>query len=67
MMTKTMVSEVKESADRRKADEQHLRTLSMAHRCEGLGLQRSREEVMCRVCARLCARGSGQSAGALRQ
>ena len=32
MMTKVMVSEVKEAADRRKADESHLRGLSMAHR-----------------------------------
>ncbi|KAJ9510671.1 hypothetical protein QJQ45_027522 [Haematococcus lacustris] len=32
MMTKAMVAEIKEAADRRKADEQQLRILSMAHR-----------------------------------
>jgi paired amphipathic helix protein Sin3a len=32
MMTKFMVSEVKEAADRRKGDDKYLRTLSMAHR-----------------------------------
>ncbi len=32
MMTKVMVGEIKEHADVRRADEQHLRTLSMAQR-----------------------------------
>uniref|UniRef100_A0A7S3QMC6 Histone deacetylase interacting domain-containing protein n=1 Tax=Dunaliella tertiolecta TaxID=3047 RepID=A0A7S3QMC6_DUNTE len=32
LMGKTMVSEIKDAADRRRADEQHLKCLSMAHR-----------------------------------
>ncbi len=32
MMTKTMVAEIKEAADKRKASEDNLKVVSMAHR-----------------------------------